>query len=63
MAKNQKGLGTMKDDLGEIIMKKFVGLTAKIYLYLTDDDKKEEKGKGTNKCTIAFRLMFDDYKN
>ena len=54
MAKNQKGLGIMKDDLGEIIMKKFVGLTAKIYLYLTDDDKREEKGQGTNKCTIAF---------
>ena len=63
MGKNQKGLGIVKDDLGEIIMKKFVGLTAKIYLYLTDDDKKEEKGQGTNKCTIAVRLMFDDYKN
>ena len=63
MAKNQKGLGIVKNDLGGIIIKFFFGLTPKMYLYLTDHDKKEEKRQGTNKCIITFRLMVHDYKN
>ena len=37
----------MKDDLGEKIMTKFVGLRAKPYGYLIDDGSDDKKAKGT----------------
>ena len=43
-------------------MKKFVGLTAKIYSYLKDNNDKDNKGKGTKKCVIKINLKFRDYK-
>ena len=49
----------MKDELGGKIMRKFVGLRAKIYSYLIDDGNEDEKGKGTKKCVIK-RMMNDD---
>ena len=33
----------MKGELGTKIMKKYAGLRAKIYSYLTDQDNKEKK--------------------
>ena len=36
----------MKDQLGGKIMKEFVGLRAKTYSYLTDDNDESEKAKG-----------------
>ena len=53
----------MEDELGEIIMRKSVGLRAKAYSYLTDDGSEDEKAKGTKKCIIKRKLKFEHYKN
>ena len=37
-------------------MKEFVGLRAKTYSYLMDDDSEHRKAKGTKKCVIKRRL-------
>ena len=44
-------------------MKEFVGLRAKTYAYLMDDDTEPKKAKGTKKCMIKRELMFKNYKN
>ena len=43
--KNKKVIGLMKDELGEHILKKFVGLRAKTYSYLKDNDDEDKKSK------------------
>ena len=53
----------MKDKLCEKMMKKFVRLRAKTYIYLTDDGSENKKAKGTKKCVIKIKLKFEDYKN
>ena len=41
--KKQKVIGLMKDELSGKIFKEFLGLRAKTYSYLTDDNGKSEK--------------------
>ena len=53
----------MKDELGGKIMKKIVGLRAKTYSYLKDNNEENKKAKGTKKCVIKRKLKFQDYKN
>ena len=53
----------MKDELGGIIMTKFVGLRAKTYSYLTDDGSEDKGAKGTKKRVIKRKLKFENYKN
>ena len=53
----------MKDELGGQIMKEFVGLRAKAYSYLKDNNDEDRKVKGTKKCVIKRKLKFQDYKN
>ena len=53
----------MKDELGRQIMKLFVGLRAKAYSYLKDNNDEDKKAKGTKKCAIKRKLKFQDYKN
>ena len=43
-------------------MKEFVALTAKTYACLMDDDSEYKKAKGTKKCVIKRRFMFENYK-
>ena len=60
---NKKVYGLFKDELGGKIMKEFVALKAKTYIYLMDDDGEEKKAKGTNKCIIKQKLMLENYKD
>ena len=52
----------MKDELGGQIMKEFVGLRAKRYNYLKDNDE-DRKAKSAKTCVIKRKLQFQDYKN
>ena len=47
----------MKDELGEQIMKQFVGLTAKMYSYLKDNNDKDKKAKGTKKYVKIIKTV------
>ena len=42
----------MKDQFGRKIMKKFIGLRAKTYGYLIDDDSYNKKARDRKKCVI-----------
>ena len=53
----------MKYELVGKIMIKFVGLRAKTYSYLIDDDSEDQKGIGTKKCVIKRKLKFENNKN
>ena len=44
-------------------MTEFVGLRAKTYAYLIDDDCEHKKAEGTKKCVIKRKLMFKNYKD
>ena len=72
IGKNKKVISFFKDDLGGKIMQEFCTLRAKTYAYLIngykDDDYDKEKiinkkAKGTKKCVIKRRLMFENYKD
>ena len=53
----KKVFGLLKHELGEKIMIKFVGLRAKTYTHLMDDDSEHKKAKATKKCVIKPGLM------
>ena len=53
----------MKDKLGGKIMKVFVGLRAKTYNYLTENNDESKKAKRAKKCVILRKLKFEDYKS
>ena len=63
IVKNKKAIGLFKDELGGNIMKEFVGLKAKTYAYLMDDDTENKKAKGTKKCIIKRELIFRNYED
>ena len=54
--KNTKVIGLIRDKLGGKIIKKFAGLEAKTYSYLTDDSGEDKKTKGTKKCVMNRKL-------
>ena len=61
--KNKKVIGVIKDNLGGKLLKEFIGLRAKTFSYLTDDNSEEKKVKGTKKCAIKRKLKFKECKN
>ena len=61
IGKNKKAIGLFKDKLGGKIMKEFCALRAKIYSQ--DDNSEVKKSKGTKKCVIKRRFMFENYKD
>ena len=44
-------------------MKEFSALRAKTYAYSMDDDNEKKKAKGTKKCIINRRIVFENYKD
>ena len=61
--KNKKVTGLMKDELGQKIIIKFVGLRAKTYIYLIDDHSEDKKAKDTKQCITKRKLKFENHKN
>ena len=61
--KNKTVIAVIKDNLGGKLLKEFIGLRAKTFSYLTDDNSEEKKVKGTKKCAIKRKLKFKEYKN
>ena len=60
--KHKKVIRLMKDELGDQIMKEFVGIRAKTYSYLKDNNDEDKKVKGIKKCVIK-KFIFQYYKN
>ena len=52
LKKKVRVIELIKYELGEKIMKKFVGLRAKTYSYLIYDGSEDKKAKDTRKCVI-----------
>ena len=44
-------------------MTEFVAFKPKKYSYLTDDNDKNNKAKGTQMCFIKRKVKFEDHKN
>ena len=63
MRKNKKVIALMNDELKGQIMKELVGLRAKAYSYLKENNDEDKKAKGTKKCVIKRELKFQDYDN
>ena len=61
--KNKKEIGILKDELGGKTMRKLIGLRAKAYSHLMDDDSEAKKVKETKKGVTKEMLKFNDYKN
>ena len=60
--KTKKVIGLMKDELGGETITEFIALRPKTYSYLTDNDKIDQKAKGTKKCITKKMIKFDDYE-
>ena len=60
---NKKNIDFFKDELGGKIMKEFVGLRAKTYAYLMDNDSEKKQTKVTKKFVIKGILKFNDYED
>ena len=63
IGKNKKVPGLFKDELGGKIITEVVALRPKTYAYLMDDGSNHKKAKGTKKCIIKQKLMFENYKH
>ena len=52
-----------KDELGGKIITEFAAPRPKAYPYLDDDGNNHKKAKGTKKCVIKQKLMFQNYED
>ena len=53
----------MKYELAGQTKREFVGLIAKTYSYLKDNNDEDKKAKGTKKSVVKGKLKFQDYEN
>ena len=58
--KRKKVIGLMEDELVGLLMKKIVGLRAKTYTYLKENNDEDKKAKGTKTCVIKRKRKFED---
>ena len=63
IGKNKKVPGLFKVELVRKIIKEFVAFRAKPHSHLDDDGNKYKKSKGTKKCAIKQKLMFQNFKD
>ena len=56
-------MDTFNDELGGKIITEFVALRAKTYAYLDDGGDEHKKSKGTKKCVIKQKLVFQNFKD
>ena len=63
IGKNKKVPGLFKDELGGKIFTEIAALRPKTYANLMDDGSDHKKAKGTKKCVIKQKVMFEDYKD
>ena len=61
--KNEKVIGSVKDKLGEQVLKEFVGLREKSCKYLKDNNDKDKNAKNTKLRVIETNIKFENYKN
>ena len=63
IGKNKKVPGLFKDELGGKIIREVVAIWPKTYAYLIDDGSEHKKAKGTKKCVIKWKLMFQNFED
>ena len=63
VGKNKKVPGIFKDDLGGKIMTEIFALRPKAHAYLDHDGNEHKKSKGTKRCVIKQKIMFQNVKN
>lgn len=62
--KNKKVLGMFKDECNGKIISEFIGLKAKTYCFLLEEDNElTKKLKGVKRSVVSKHISFDDYKN
>ena len=61
--KIKKVPGIFKDELGGKIITEFFALRPKAHSYLDDDGNEHKKSKGTKRCVIKQKTMFQNFKN
>ena len=59
--KNKKVPGLFKDEFGGKIITEFVALRPKTYSYLDVNCNEHKKAKGTKKCLIKQKIMFQNF--
>ena len=52
-----------KDELGGKIIIEFAGIRPRAYAYLMDNDSQKKKARGTKKCVINRKIMYENYKD
>ena len=60
---NKKVPDLFKNELGGKIITEVVALRLKTYAYLMDDGSDHKKAKGTERCVIKQKHMFENYKD
>lgn len=60
---NKKKLGTFKDEMNGKQIREFVGLRAKMYSFLTNENINKKVAKGIPRVSIEHELKHEHYKN